>query len=108
MYLSRLLQVLIPVFALGRAQELCILLETYWERMNIKAPIYFSMGLTEKVSKYNLKHIYLLLFRTHGKGQSIQFKAGLKSSLFPMECPGGYKSLDWELSFSFLQTKNGQ
>ena len=24
------LQVLIPVFALGRAQELCILLETYW------------------------------------------------------------------------------
>lgn len=24
------LQVLIPVFALGRAQELCILLETFW------------------------------------------------------------------------------
>ncbi len=24
------LQVLIPVFALGRAQELCILLESYW------------------------------------------------------------------------------
>ena len=23
-------QVLIPVFALGRAQELCILLESYW------------------------------------------------------------------------------
>lgn len=23
-------QVLIPVFALGRAQELCILLETFW------------------------------------------------------------------------------
>jgi len=29
-------KVLIPVFALGRAQELCILLETYWERMNLK------------------------------------------------------------------------
>ena len=26
-------KVLIPVFALGRAQELCILLEQYWERM---------------------------------------------------------------------------
>lgn len=73
------LQVLIPVFALGRAQELCILLETFWcfllllllhwrlertskvltdllpsnrERMNLKAPIYFSTGLTEKANHY--------------------------------------------------------
>ncbi|XP_074832076.1 integrator complex subunit 11 [Carettochelys insculpta] len=45
-------KVLIPVFALGRAQELCILLETFWERMNLKAPIYFSMGLTEKANHY--------------------------------------------------------
>lgn len=30
-------------------QELCILLETYWERNNMKAPIYFAAGLTEKV-----------------------------------------------------------
>ncbi|XP_078616191.1 integrator complex subunit 11-like [Branchiostoma floridae x Branchiostoma japonicum] len=45
-------KVLIPVFALGRAQELCILLETFWERMNIKAPIYFSTGLTEKANNY--------------------------------------------------------
>jgi hypothetical protein len=29
--------VLIPVFALGRAQELCLLLEQYWERMQLKA-----------------------------------------------------------------------
>ncbi|XP_056129812.1 integrator complex subunit 11 [Lampris incognitus] len=43
---------LIPVFALGRAQELCILLETFWERMNLKAPIYFSTGLTEKANHY--------------------------------------------------------
>lgn len=48
------LQVLIPVFALGRAQELCILLETYWDRMNLKVPIYFSMGLTEKVGHCEL------------------------------------------------------
>lgn len=45
-------KVLIPVFALGRAQELCILLETYWERMNLKAPVYFAVGLTEKANNY--------------------------------------------------------
>ena len=45
-------KVLIPVFALGRAQELCILLETYWNRTNLKYPIYFSGGLTEKANFY--------------------------------------------------------
>lgn len=45
-------KVLIPVFALGRAQELLILLETYWERMNLNVPIYFSPGLTEKANLY--------------------------------------------------------
>jgi len=45
-------KVLIPVFALGRAQELCILLDTYWERMQLKYPIYFSLGLTEKANNY--------------------------------------------------------
>jgi integrator complex subunit 11 len=45
-------KVLIPVFALGRAQELCILLETYWSRTGIKYPIYFSGGLTEKANFY--------------------------------------------------------
>merc|ERR1712038_1733113 len=45
-------KVLIPVFALGRAQELGILLETYWERMNLKVPVFFSMGLTEKANNY--------------------------------------------------------
>uniref|UniRef100_T1J0E4 Integrator complex subunit 11 n=1 Tax=Strigamia maritima TaxID=126957 RepID=T1J0E4_STRMM len=45
-------KVLIPVFALGRAQELCILLETYWDRMNLKVPVYFAVGLTEKANNY--------------------------------------------------------
>lgn len=45
-------KVLIPVFALGRAQELCILLDTYWERMNLNIPIYFSAGLAEKANVY--------------------------------------------------------
>ena len=41
-------KVLIPVFALGRAQELCLLLENYWDRMNMDVPIYFSSGIAEK------------------------------------------------------------
>ncbi|XP_008789275.2 cleavage and polyadenylation specificity factor subunit 3-II [Phoenix dactylifera] len=45
-------KVLIPTFALGRAQELCILLDDYWERMNLKIPIYFSAGLTIQANKY--------------------------------------------------------
>lgn len=45
-------KVLIPVFALGRVQELCILLDTYWDRMNLKVPIYFTMGLAETANKY--------------------------------------------------------
>ncbi len=41
------------MFALGRAQELCILLDTYWERMNLgHIPIYFSAGMTEKANFY--------------------------------------------------------
>ncbi|CAN1305957.1 Cleavage and polyadenylation specificity factor subunit 3-II [Linum perenne] len=45
-------KVLIPTFALGRAQELCILLDDYWERMNLKVPIYFSAGLTKQANMY--------------------------------------------------------
>ncbi|XP_020205713.1 cleavage and polyadenylation specificity factor subunit 3-II isoform X2 [Cajanus cajan] len=45
-------KVLIPTFALGRAQELCILLEDHWERMNLKVPIYFSAGLTIQANAY--------------------------------------------------------
>ncbi|ORX94047.1 hypothetical protein K493DRAFT_315677 [Basidiobolus meristosporus CBS 931.73] len=44
--------VIIPVFALGRAQELCILIETYWERMGLNVPVYFSAGLTERANEY--------------------------------------------------------
>jgi len=48
-------KVLIPVFALGRAQELCLLLDAFWERKGPlleKVPIYFSAGLTEKANWY--------------------------------------------------------
>lgn len=45
-------KVLIPVFALGRAQELCILIESYWERMGLKIPVYFSTGMTSKANNF--------------------------------------------------------
>ncbi|CEP12784.1 hypothetical protein [Parasitella parasitica] len=44
--------VIIPVFALGRAQELCILIESYWDRMGLDVPIYFSTGLTERATEF--------------------------------------------------------
>eukprot|EP01062_Namystynia_karyoxenos_P063551 TRINITY_DN56350_c0_g1_i1.p1 TRINITY_DN56350_c0_g1~~TRINITY_DN56350_c0_g1_i1.p1 ORF type:complete len:746 (+),score=229.55 TRINITY_DN56350_c0_g1_i1:67-2238(+) len=45
-------KVLIPVFALGRAQELLILLETYWARMGLTVPIYFSPGMVRRANEY--------------------------------------------------------
>ncbi len=32
--------------------KISYLLETYWERMQLQYPIYFSLGLTEKVYKF--------------------------------------------------------
>lgn len=58
-------KVLIPVFALGRAQELCLLLENYWDRMNLNVPIYFSGGITEKVFctiNYYLWKLIIVIF----------------------------------------------
>ncbi|EPS71695.1 hypothetical protein M569_03060, partial [Genlisea aurea] len=45
-------KVLIPTFGLGRAQEICMLLDDYWERMNLKVPIYYSAGLTMQANMY--------------------------------------------------------
>ena len=39
-------KVLIPVMALGRAQELLILLESYWERMSLQVPIPYLIPLS--------------------------------------------------------------
>lgn len=44
-------RVLIPIFALGRAQELCLLIESYWDRMGLQVPVYFAGGLTEKANE---------------------------------------------------------
>ncbi|KAJ3194304.1 Integrator complex subunit 11 [Irineochytrium annulatum] len=46
-------KVLVPVFALGRAQELCILIDQYWEQMGIaNIPVYYSAGMTERANVY--------------------------------------------------------
>ena len=45
-------KVLIPVFALGRAQELMLLLNAYWDRMDLQIPIYFNAGLAQKANDY--------------------------------------------------------
>ncbi|CAD8049650.1 unnamed protein product [Paramecium sonneborni] len=45
-------KVLIPVFALGRAQELSVLLESYWQRTKCKAGLYYAAGLIEKANQY--------------------------------------------------------
>ncbi|EOB13354.1 Integrator complex subunit 11 [Nosema bombycis CQ1] len=51
-------KVLIPIFALGRAQELCLLLDSYWDRLQLdEFPIYFSGGLTQKANEIYKKYI---------------------------------------------------
>ena len=50
-----------PVFALGRAQELCILLETFWTQKDLKIPVYFSLGLTSKVAGVLLVCLFVRL-----------------------------------------------
>eukprot|EP00754_Rhynchopus_humris_P044518 Rhum_TRINITY_DN4216_c0_g1::Rhum_TRINITY_DN4216_c0_g1_i1::g.13477::m.13477/K13148/CPSF3L, INTS11; integrator complex subunit 11 len=45
-------KVLIPVFAMGRAQELLILIEAFWERMKLEVPIYFSAGMVGRANEY--------------------------------------------------------
>lgn len=43
-------KVLLPVFALGRAQEVMLLIDAYWERMELRVPVYYSKGLVTKAN----------------------------------------------------------
>lgn len=51
-------KVLIPVFAMGRVQELCLLLDEYWDQsteLRGKVPVYFSAAMAASAQKfYNL------------------------------------------------------
>ena len=56
-------KVLIPAYGVGRAQELALILDEYWERMDLKVPIYFSSG---SVAKVNVYHKLLLSWASEG------------------------------------------
>lgn len=43
--------VLIPIPALGRAQEICLILEDYWNRLGLTIPIYFTGNMAEKANE---------------------------------------------------------
>lgn len=49
--------VLVPVFALGRCQELSLLLNSYWNNLNLKYPIYISGFLGEISNFYYSQYI---------------------------------------------------
>ncbi len=74
-------KVLIPVFALGRAQELCILLDAFWTRMQLgsKAPIYFSAGLTTRANDYFKMYVNW----TNEKIKHAYYKEGVNQFDFP-------------------------
>ncbi|OZJ05629.1 hypothetical protein BZG36_01524 [Bifiguratus adelaidae] len=50
-------KVLIPVFALGRAQELCILIESYWERHHLTVPVYSPVGMAATATQIYKQYI---------------------------------------------------
>ncbi|XP_057797045.1 cleavage and polyadenylation specificity factor subunit 3-II [Salvia miltiorrhiza] len=84
-------KVLIPTFALGRAQELCMLLDDYWERTNLKVPIYFSAGLTIQANLY-----YKILISwtsqkvkdTHARHNAFDFKNVISFDRSLINAPG--------------------
>ncbi|KAA6389910.1 MAG: putative Integrator complex subunit 11 [Streblomastix strix] len=41
-------KVLIPVFALGRVQELCLIADRYWSQNDMTIPIYYTQGLAAR------------------------------------------------------------
>lgn len=46
-------KVLVPTFALGRVQELCILIDAYWTRSGLgDIPVYFTGGMAAMATKY--------------------------------------------------------
>jgi integrator complex subunit 11 len=45
-------KVLIPSFAVGRAQELLMLLEMYWDRLRLSVPIYVAAGMAQHATLF--------------------------------------------------------
>ena len=73
-------KVLVPTFALGRVQELCILIDAYWTRTGLSdIPVYFTGGMAEMATKYYKNWIdwtnegiqMTALAGTHGSGKQL-------------------------------------
>ncbi|KAF7703851.1 Integrator complex subunit 11 [Cucumispora dikerogammari] len=50
-------KVLIPVFSIGRSQELCMLLDSQWNRLGLNVPIYCSSGVFTRTKEIYNKFI---------------------------------------------------
>lgn len=50
-------KVLIPVFSIGRSQELCMLLDSQWNKLGLNIPIYCSSGVFKKTKEIYNKFI---------------------------------------------------
>ncbi|XP_055908956.1 integrator complex subunit 11 isoform X3 [Eupeodes corollae] len=76
--LSRGGKVLIPIFILGRAQELCLILDQYWQKMNLTYPIYFATeSLTERTNSYYKMFISWTnqqMHKSNPEGEAFEFK----------------------------------
>ena len=71
-------KVLIPVFALGRAQELCILLESYWDRMKLQD---MALNFTED-KPFELKMTVMIYDTSWARTIETSNKVGLNYARF--------------------------
>ncbi|KAH9835985.1 endoribonuclease YSH1-like [Teratosphaeria destructans] len=101
-YITRILdrdgRVLMPVFALGGAQELLLILEDYWERNREKMqkyPIYFASSLARKCMVVYQTYIDSMNDSIKSKFQAGQMSAdGSKRGPWDFEHVRALKSLD--------------
>lgn len=64
-------KVLIPIFAVGRAQEIFALIENFWERNGIDVPLFSTSLMTDVANKIYRK--YTSFLRDPGEGSSFEF-----------------------------------
>jgi cleavage and polyadenylation specificity factor subunit 3 len=84
---------LLPVFALGRAQELLLILDEYWTKHPEyqKIPIYYNSGLARKC---------MLVYKTYISAMNDNIKRLFRERLAEAETTGGGgKAGPWDFSF---------
>ncbi|KAG0437384.1 Integrator complex subunit 11 [Dictyocoela muelleri] len=65
-------KVLIPIFSVGRAQEIFALIENFWIRNQIEVPLFSTSVMTEVANKIYRKHNSYL--RNFDEGSTFEFK----------------------------------